>query len=348
MRVRLPSVCILLGFVGFASAATPFTGGEEQRSEVESRLCDVSQPAETWDQCYLFQRAGTGFMKMFMNKGAPQRGVLQDGASSLSVAGVFSNWNIATNTGQFLGRLLFTKNGRDFEYQGRMVNFRATGYGRLRADEVVSEGIFDSAKSEPILKVPAPLPPDEEKAISSAIAQGLEAASEVDRLLATTVNLANDASVVPNGTPDAGPLEIKGIRLGMSPAEVANLPALKGWGAAESFTIAGVRGNDGWIHPNNSSVFQFRNGRLVAFYWEFPSRDFQKVVAAMKEKYPQTICQDSFTMVYNMRAATMVCRYRELIVHSWITRVDTAVLQLFSKEMESELQRGAEKDKRDF
>jgi hypothetical protein len=105
-------------------------------------------------------------------------------------------------------------------------------------------------------------------------------------------------------------IEIKGLRIGMSKAEVDAL--FPSW---QDFTIAGVRSADG-LTPSA----RYHEEKLDAFHFFFRARDFDVVAEAVKEKYPATECVDS--TVTNAMGAT----FRQ--THCNITNDPSAVLRI--------------------
>jgi hypothetical protein len=106
------------------------------------------------------------------------------------------------------------------------------------------------------------------------------------------------------------PIEIKGLIVGMSKAEVEVL--FPSWAA---FTIAGVRSAEGF-----APVVRYHEDKLDAFHFIFSAKDFDVVAEAVKEKYPSTECVDS--TVGNAMGAT----FRQ--THCNITSDPASVLRL--------------------
>jgi hypothetical protein len=98
------------------------------------------------------------------------------------------------------------------------------------------------------------------------------------------------------GTPRS--IEIKGIYIGM-PEEELHKKGINGDSFGEgtesgprgsTFTIAGVSG--GFLGPS----LEYRDGKLDKFEFTFESADFQRVLDAVRHKYPQLACNTSALM----------------------------------------------------
>lgn len=82
----------------------------------------------------------------------------------------------------------------------------------------------------------------------------------------------------------SGPLEIKGIRLGMSQFDIQDL---HGQLPLENFTIGGV--------PSKYHVDpDFLNGKMQAMRIYFDSDGFDRVREVVRSKYPKLACKNSF------------------------------------------------------
>jgi len=82
-------------------------------------------------------------------------------------------------------------------------------------------------------------------------------------------------------------IEIKGLRLGMTMAEVESkvgkLPL-------KNFTIAGVKGK---YEDSNPVIIKFYEGKLDVFVFFFDANHFDDVLEAVKTKYPSLECAKS-------------------------------------------------------
>lgn len=92
---------------------------------------------------------------------------------------------------------------------------------------------------------------------------------------------------------NAQPIEIKGLYVGMSKAEV--LEKFPTW---KDFTIAGVRSK----YEHTPVSIKYRDDKLDQLMFFFNSNHFDTMLSALKEKYPEMSCES--TQVGNAMGAT--------------------------------------------
>lgn len=101
------------------------------------------------------------------------------------------------------------------------------------------------------------------------------------------------AAALQFGAVGAQAIEIKGISIGMTRAELQKkYPTWRG------FTIAGVRS----LNKDSPGHVEYFKGRLDNFHFSFDSDSFLDVLEAVKEKYPNIDCKNS--QIKNVWGAT--------------------------------------------
>jgi hypothetical protein len=139
-------------------------------------------------------------------------------------------------------------------------------------------------------------------------------------------------------------IEIKGLRMGMTKAEVKEkFPTWK------DFTIAGVRSR----YEYTPVHIQYRDEKLDQFMFFFNSSSFEAVLGAIKEKYPETVCES--TQVGNAMGATFEqirCSLSDnesvLQLSRYVSDIRTSVLSLVSKKSLEEQVEKAKQRKKDI
>lgn len=142
----------------------------------------------------------------------------------------------------------------------------------------------------------------------------------------------------------AQPIEIKGLRVGMTKAEVQKkFPTFKG------FTIAGVRSKHDFLPLEVS----YRSGKLHNLMFIFAPANFDTVFGAIKEKYPNINCEKS--LVGNPMGATfgqVECSLQDsdsvLKLVRYATDISTSVLIVSSKKLLEEQEANAKQRKKDI
>ena len=139
-------------------------------------------------------------------------------------------------------------------------------------------------------------------------------------------------------------IEIKGLRVGMTKAEVQEkFPTWK------DFTIAGVRSK----FEHLPVTIKYREDQLDQLMFIFSSASFQPVLAAVKEKYPGIKCETS--QVGNSIGATFEqihCSMEDqdsvLQLSRYLSDVRTSMLTLVSKRWLDEQADKAKQKKKDI
>lgn len=125
------------------------------------------------------------------------------------------------------------------------------------------------------------------------------------------------------------PLEIKGIRIGMTKDEVA-----EALGPLEEFTIAGVKGKS----PTNPLILRYgEDGQLDELTFRFET-GFESVLDAVKSKYPTLKTDGSTSSIRDKEGSTLYI----FIKHP------TSTLLLTSKRSQDELRKKAEEKSKDI
>lgn len=125
------------------------------------------------------------------------------------------------------------------------------------------------------------------------------------------------------------PLEIKGIKMGMTREEVAEK-----MGPPEGFTIAGVRSK----YPKNPLTLKYgEDGKLDSLSFSFES-GFETVFEALKEKYPSLETDGTTATIQDKEGSTLYL----------FIKFPTSTLMLSSKRAQDEMIRKAEERKKDI
>jgi hypothetical protein len=143
----------------------------------------------------------------------------------------------------------------------------------------------------------------------------------------------------------ANPIEIKGLYIGMPKEDFK-----KQFPTLNSFTIAGVYSKFKSTNPIN---IKYRNGKIDDLGFFFESENFQTVLSAVKEKYPELSCETSeVSNGAGIKFSQVKCTLEDsesiLTLNRFIGDINTSMLNLTSKKYIQELVDEANKNQKDI
>lgn len=139
-------------------------------------------------------------------------------------------------------------------------------------------------------------------------------------------------------------IEIKGLHVGMPKAEVeAKFPT---W---EDFTIAGVTSK----YDVDPVHIEYRNDKLDVLHFSFNSDGFETVLGALKEKYPNIVCEstqvgNAMGATFNQLHCTLSDKESVLDLSRYVNDIETSSLMLISNKKLKELDEKAKERKKDI
>ena len=138
-------------------------------------------------------------------------------------------------------------------------------------------------------------------------------------------------------------VEIKGIRIGLTRTEVSRLAP--DW---SKFTVAGVS-----QHPAFRDPTVYANNRLDRFVFVFYPHDFDAVLSALKEKYPQARCVTRvITDFGGTSAEQQECAVTDprsvLLLRRYAADLQTSLIALYSRRFFAAEEKRLARQKKDI